>query len=275
MPLPTPNEDEGHDEFIDRCIVDPDVQADSEDNDQALAICESLWEDNRMSEATNETERRFVPLDTGRIEVRADEDSDLRGIGGTAAVFGSETDLGMFTEEIAPGAFDDVLDGDTRGLFNHDPNYVLGRTKSGTMTLRATGDGLEYDIPSMPKSRADVMEAIERGDVDGNSFAFSVAEETWIEEDEVRDKPHRVIQRIGTLYDVGPVAFPAYGDTQVSARAEQRAKQYAEREDVAPEPVDEVEEAETEEPEPEDTAGAREAAERKLRLREIEQDLTG
>ena len=229
---------------------------------------------------TSDIERRGVPLDIGRIEVRADEDGTATGIGGTAAVFGSETDLGMFTEEIAADAFNDALDGDTRGLFNHNPDFVLGRTTSGTMELRVGDKGLEYDIPEMPKARSDVMEAIERGDVTGNSFAFSVAEETWIEDDEARDKPHRIIQRIGQLFDVGPVTYPAYEDTRVSARAEKRAAEHEARaiessvEPPAPEPATE--------PEPEadevDEAGAiaaQQARERTLRLREIEQDLTG
>lgn len=194
-------------------------------------------------------EQRFIPIDG--LEIRASAEGDgPGGIAGSAALFRTETDLGSFTEEIAEGAFDDVMDGDTRGLFNHDPNFVLGRTKSGTLELRATDDALEYEIPSLPKSRADVLEAIERGDVTGNSFAFTVAEETWIEEDEKRDKPHRIIQRVGTLYDVGPVTFPAYEETVVSARAEQRAAEARKQ------------------PEPEPDADASAARERTLKLLE-------
>jgi len=119
--------------------------------------------------------------------------------------------------------------GDVRGLFNHDPNYPLGRTTAGTMRLSVRKDGLNYEIPDMPKARADVLEAIQRGDVSGNSFAFSVAEEVWVEEDENRTKPHRIIQRVGTLYDVGPVTFPAYEDTAVSARSLDKVREIESR----------------------------------------------
>ena len=63
----------------------------------------------------------------------------------------------MWEERIAPGAFDDALKkADVRALFNHDPNCILGRTTAKTLTLRSTKAGLEYDVPDLPKSRADV-----------------------------------------------------------------------------------------------------------------------
>lgn len=173
-----------------------------------------------------EKEVRFVPLDG--IEIRTDETGEVRGITGTAAVFDSSTVIcGMFEERIAPGAFDDVLKEaqDVRGLYNHDPNYVLGRTSSGTMSIRATKAALEYDIPELPRARADVLESIQRGDVTGNSFSFVIErdeDEEWLNRDEDKMLPLRVIKRVGKLLDVGPVTYPAYTDTQVSARAEQR-----------------------------------------------------
>lgn len=170
-----------------------------------------------------EVERRFVPLDRGRVEVRESDDG-AKGIEGSAAVFGAVADLGFFTEEIARGAFDDVLESDVRGLFNHDPNMILGRTKSRTMRLASNEEGLEYGIPQLPKSRADVLEAVERRDVDGNSFSFIVLEgdERW----ETREgRPHRIIERVDQLFDVGPVTFPAYQDTRVTARSLDRAGQ--------------------------------------------------
>ena len=71
------------------------------------------------------------------IEIReSGQDGERPVIAGVAAVYGQRSvDLGGFVEEIEPGFFDGVLDGDTRGLFNHDRNFVLGRTKSGTLSL--------------------------------------------------------------------------------------------------------------------------------------------
>jgi len=162
----------------------------------------------------SDIERRHTPVTSGGIEIRE------TGIKGLAAVTRATTDIGPFTEEIAPGAFDEALArSDIRGLFNHDPNLVLGRAGK-TMTVSAGPGGLSYDIPALPESRSDVREAIERGDVDGNSFSFSMPPnndgETWTERD---GKPHRTIERIQELFDVGPVTFPAYEDTTVSARS--------------------------------------------------------
>lgn len=166
-------------------------------------------------------ERRFVPI-TG-IETR-EEDGSM-SIAGITAVFERESvDLGGFTEIIAPGAFDEALaNSDIRALYNHDPNYILGRNRSGTLELEIREDGLHYRIPSVPESRRDVWEAIQRGDVTGNSFAFTVAEDRW----EPRDNapPLRIIERVGELFDVGPVVYPAYSNTVVSARAIDRAQQ--------------------------------------------------
>jgi hypothetical protein len=175
----------------------------------------------KMEVPMSDREYRVVPLDHGEVRTVKDEEGRV-GIKGSAAVFRSVTDLGPFTEEIAPGAFDNALkDGDVRGLFNHDSNFVLGRTKSGTMSLKATNDSLDYDIPELPKSRTDVAESIERGDVDGNSFSFSVRKDEWTRNDNGKD--HRVIVEIDTLYDVGPVTFPAYADTSVAMRSRDRA----------------------------------------------------
>jgi uncharacterized protein len=159
-------------------------------------------------------ERRFVP--TERMEYRADEAGEM-SISGVAALFRAESqDLGGFTEVIENGAFDDaILTSDVRGLFNHDPNYILGRTSAGTMELEVGPEGLRYKIKKMPDSRRDVFEAIQRGDVTGNSFAFTVERDRW---EQREGKPLRVIEKVRELFDVGPVVYPAYSQTVVSAR---------------------------------------------------------
>lgn len=166
-----------------------------------------------------EVERRTFSVPAG-LETRAEGSKGIRGVGIAAGV---TVDIGPFTEEIDRGAIDDVLEMDVRGLFNHNDNYVLGRTKSGTMKLRKVEAGIEYDIPELPASRADVMEAIERKDVDGSSFSFTVLEDAWTRGDE-NTKPHRRVMRFQRVYDMGPVAFPAYEDfAVVSARSLQAA----------------------------------------------------
>lgn len=177
-----------------------------------------------------ERETRFIPVEDAEVRV----EGEAKGIRGTAAVFNRGTVIaGRFEERIAPGAFDDALaSSDVRGLFNHDPNYPLGRTSAGTMTLRADDEALHYEIPDLPKSRADVLEAIERKDVTGNSFSFTVAKDgdEWVQRSDEKKLPLRTIKRFAKIHDVGPVTFPAYEHTKVSARAEEQAREMTEAE---------------------------------------------
>ena len=62
---------------------------------------------------------------------------------------------------IAPGAFRKTIqESDVRALFNHDPNFVLGRNKAGTLRLYEDGDGLGYEV-DLPDTQAarDVYDA--------------------------------------------------------------------------------------------------------------------
>lgn len=171
---------------------------------------------------SKEIERRYIPRAAGEVRFEK-RDSGKVGIAGTAAVTNSLSDeIFGFREKIAPGAFKAALEkSDVRGLFNHDPNLILGRVKSGTMTLRADAKGLHYEITELPQSRADVAEAIERGDVDGNSFSFTVERDSW--EYPKSGPAIRTVEEFGELFDVGPVTFPAYPQTTVSARAREMA----------------------------------------------------
>lgn len=157
------------------------------------------------------------------IELR---DSDKGGpvIDGHAAVFDRlSDDLGGFREKIAPGAFRDAIEvSDVRALFNHDSNFVLGRTKSGTLEIREDEQGL-YTVTQAPENdtiRHMVLDPIRRGDVDQMSFAFRIKADGdhWEETDEgmVRTiKPGGVAE----LYDISPVTYPAYPDTAVAVRS--------------------------------------------------------
>ncbi|CAM8525464.1 HK97 family phage prohead protease [Enterobacter kobei] len=81
-------------------------------------------------------------------EVRAEQQGEqpMRIIG-YGSVFNSRSEpLWGFREIIKPGAFDDVLGDDIRGLFNHDPNFILGRSTSGTLNVSVDDKGLRYDI---------------------------------------------------------------------------------------------------------------------------------
>lgn len=172
----------------------------------------------------SEFEQRM--LQAQHCELRAVQEDGQEGapkIVGYAAVFNQRSDVlgGSFVEIIAPGAFDDVLSQDTRALFNHDPNYLLGRTGSGTLRLTVDERGLAYEIdtPDTPTIRDLVVSPLRRGDMSGSSFAMRVAKggDSWHEEKD--GLIVRTIFKIAELRDVGPVAFPAYPDSSAAQRS--------------------------------------------------------
>lgn len=162
------------------------------------------------------------------LEVR-----DAKGGAGTivgyGAVFFRASDPGTvyawwgdIEERIMPGAFDRaVREDDVRGLFNHSPHYVLGRTKAGTMRLSVDEKGLRYEIDA-PDTQAgrDAVASIRRGDIDGSSFSFVTTDEEWIKEGGKQVRLVRGVQ----LFDVGPVTFPAYEATTADTRDAIRAR---------------------------------------------------
>lgn len=149
------------------------------------------------------------------IEFRATEEGKLTGY---ASVFNQwSEDLGWFKERVRPGAFKkSIKESDIRGLFNHDPNYVLGRNKSGTLELVEDSKGLKIDIdPPDTQWARDLVTSIRRGDIDQMSFGFNVIKDEWNEED--KKNITRELVEI-ELFDVSPVTYPAYPQTSISVR---------------------------------------------------------
>ena len=156
-----------------------------------------LWDDNKM-------EKRFFSIET-RISKRAKKNV----VTGHAAIFGQlSEDLGGFKEKIKVGAFDGVLKNDVRAFFNHDPNFLLARTTSGTLKLAVDKVGLSYsfEVPDTTAGR-DLVISMERGDITQSSFAFMVEKDSWSEKD---GQEIRTIEKVGRLFDVSPVSIPAY-----------------------------------------------------------------
>jgi len=158
-------------------------------------------------------------------EVRAAGDDSLV-IEGYAANFEQRTDLGYFKEEIARGAFDDVMEDDVRLLLNHE-GAPMARTTNGTLELSIDDTGLKYRAAlADTQDGRDLYKLIKRGDITQSSFAFTIAEQEWSE-----DRSTRTVTKMARLLDVSPVTYPAYPTTTVAAR------QMAE---VKPEPVEET-----------------------------------
>jgi HK97 family phage prohead protease len=165
----------------------------------------------------NKHERRFVVA-----ELRADGDKPK--ITGYAALFNAVTDLGMFREQIAPGAFSASLakPDDVRALWNHDPNIVLGRNTAGTLTLSEDERGLRIEIdPPDTQWGRDAVTSIRRGDVSQMSFGFFTHRESWDYEQNMR-----TLEEV-ELFDVSPVTFPAYADTTVAVRSMEHGRKAA------------------------------------------------
>ncbi len=143
-----------------------------------------------------------------RMESAEYEGETIRGY---AAVYNSDSEwMGGFYEQIARGAFDDVMDNDTRAYFNHDENLLLGRVSSGTLRLSSDERGLYYEVDLPNTSYAkDLVELMKRGDVNQSSFAFLIESDRWEERD---GKTYRIIEKVSRLLDVSPVAQPAYPD---------------------------------------------------------------
>lgn len=150
------------------------------------------------------------------LRVEGEQSPVIRGY---AAVFNSiSEDLGYFREIIRPGAFKKTInDGaDVRALFNHNPNYIIARTKSNTLKLSEDGKGLfiEATPPDTTWAR-DLVTSIKRGDIDQMSFGFKTVKDKWGTENGDRMRELLEVR----LFDVSPVTYPAYPQTSVSARS--------------------------------------------------------
>lgn len=159
------------------------------------------------------------------FEIRAEKNEDNIGvITGKPIIYESRTDLGPFDEIIAKGALNETDLKDVRFLVNHDISKVpLARSRNNNanstmqMTVDDTGMSIRVnlDVENNSDSR-NLYSAIERGDITGMSFMFSVDEETW--SDVESEHPTRTINKIGTVLEVSAVTFPAYEETEIGVR---------------------------------------------------------
>ena len=164
-------------------------------------------------------ERMRVKLDARSIERRAE--GDPIGFKGHAAVFDKPTWIGSkrwgFREQVAPGAFAKTIkEADVRFLVNHDPNYLLARNKSGTLTLAEDKTGLAVDADMAPVSYTnDIAVLMERGDLTQMSFAFETVKDSWELDDDENEL--RTLLEV-KLWDVSVVTYPAYEETDAGLR---------------------------------------------------------
>ncbi|EOS8267635.1 HK97 family phage prohead protease [Bacillus pacificus] len=169
-------------------------------------------------------EIRALPM---TIEVReVNEDDGKRTISGSIKYNNESAEMrdwwgDSFVEEIAEGAFDESLKvRDVVGLWSHDTSQVLGNTKSKTLRIENDKKELrfELDIPNTTVGN-DAWELIKRGDVDGVSFGMKVTKDKWSSEERENGKIYKRSILNAELYEISPVAFPAYPTNEVSVRS--------------------------------------------------------
>jgi HK97 family phage prohead protease len=156
-----------------------------------------------------------------KFTVTRDETTpEERTIEGYFALYEDETELfdGVY-EIISKGAFDKTINSDVRALWNHNTQYVLGRSKNGSLKLQADEKGLFATI-KLPNTQYanDLYELVQRGDIDQASFGFNINDE---EIEELASGGYRWRLKEVDLHEISVVTFPAYENTTVQARSKQ------------------------------------------------------
>jgi hypothetical protein len=169
----------------------------------------------------DEIRSRFpVFISEGGAELRIDGEGESQRIRGHGAVFDAIADFGWRRETVRRGAFaKTITEGDARGLFNHNVDWLLGRRRAGTMELAEDTVGLAYAIrpPATDLIRELVIEPLKRGDLNGSSFSFQAVKERETQAEDEESSLREVLEV--RLFDVGPVTFPAYEATDADFRS--------------------------------------------------------
>ena len=213
MPIPKPTNGEKEKDFISRCMGDKIMLQDYPDNKQRAGVCYTVWKNKDKNEDKKMTEIRTFPIE----EIR---EADEGKIVGYAAMFNKwSQNLGGFKEIIRNTAFSRSLEegADVRFTFNHDKNYVLGRTTSKTLSLSTDKKGLQVEnTPPETVWAQDLITSVKRGDIDQMSFAFDVPKggDKWYSKD---GETKRELSDVN-LHDVSIVTYPAYLQTSVAVR---------------------------------------------------------
>lgn len=177
-------------------------------------------------------EQRIFKMKNAKIR----EENGKRYLEGYFSVFNEQYNIFEdWIEEIAPKAFERyLLSGeDTKVLWNHDSNIVLGSTANNTASLKEDTVGLfgSVEINEKDQEALNAYARVQRGDVDGCSFGFDVTkQEEWWDEDGTL---HTRITEIYPLYEVSPCTFPAYKSTTINARNKEQLETVKERYDKA------------------------------------------
>lgn len=167
------------------------------------------------------SERRFM---SEGLEIRMHPDTKKKVYRGYGAKFNTlSEDFGGWREKIAPGFFNQVLGNDVRILRDHTPSMILGRTTAGTGRIGVDDIGLWYEYDESENTYSlDLARSIERKDITGSSFSFTLDYGSALSEKWEKQKDNTWVRTLlvaKDLHDTGPVTFPAYRDTSVAERS--------------------------------------------------------
>lgn len=150
------------------------------------------------------------------IEIRDDETGG-RIITGYPIVFNKPSEnLGGFIEYVESDALKDVSMDNVYLIYGHEFNNVLARKDAGTLELSIDKKGLLFkaNLPNTTLAN-DVLENIRVGNIQGMSFGFTVADESW-EYGQDGAPDIRKVKQIDELFEITLTPIPAYKDTTVA-----------------------------------------------------------
>lgn len=158
------------------------------------------------------------------FEVRAEEEERGKVLTGRPIVFSERTNMGWYDEIIEEGALDETDLKDVRFLVNHNTDMIpLARSRNNnensTMQMIVVQEGMDIRVLIDTENNADarsLYSAVDRGDITGMSFMFTVDSDSW--DDIESAHPTRTIRKIGKVFEVSAVTFPAYEQTSIQAR---------------------------------------------------------
>lgn len=171
--------------------------------------------------------KREKEIRFGDIQFRNQEESDEHlYIEGYAIVWDTETLIGSedygYYEQIARMALKNAHKSDVVARYNHnDTNYILGRTRNGSLELIEDDYGLKVIIRLQKNVQAhvDLYNMVRSGLIDKMSFAFTIKEGGRTIMRDSNGRIHTVVNEIDRLFDVSPVDVPAYSSTSIYARS--------------------------------------------------------
>ena len=163
---------------------------------------------------------------TFNFEIRTDQNEEHgRFLTGQPIVYSELTDLGWYNEIIDDGALSETDLRDVRFLINHNTDMIpLARSRNNNANstmqmevIEGKGMAIRVDLDTENNAEAkSLYSAVERGDISGMSFMFTVDKDSWEEID--TDHPTRHIRSISRVLEVSAVTFPAYEATSIQTR---------------------------------------------------------